>query len=673
MPVGQGFHTPRRILVLFLGTTFVLLAVLGWFGLQSFQQDRAVELQRVRDQLESATDLIAAQIRQNLADIKEQLTLLSLLDTTTVEDAAREYSKDLGEDALIVVVASEAVSAYPSHRLLYYPALPAPAGPGAQPFATGEVLEFRNGDFEGAIAYFEALARAYEDNDERIRAGALLRLARNQRKAGRLDAALATYRDLAAMGSVAVGGWPAELVARRAQCDLLEQLGRAADLSIGAQKLNANLHGSRWQLTRSTYLHFTAEVREWLAGASVSLGESSGATPVALSLAAGVDALWERWQEDRLTLSVLEGRSSLVSHERHVFLLWSGTPNQLVALVAGPGFLEQSVVAPLQGQLEHQGVGVVLADGEGNTLVSYHTITGAESQSVLRTMSDTGLPWTLRVVSTDPEADLAQVATRGRLLFAGFGFLALLAVAGSYFSARAMSREIEVARLQSEFVAAVSHEFRTPLTSMRQFTDLLAEGRVSTDAEREKCYAALGRGTRRLTRLVENLLDFGRIEAGFHGFTLEPLRAKDWVEGVIAEFQQEAQESGYHVEFDWNGAAGVLIQADEAAAGRALWNLLDNAVKYSPRCKTIWVEGAVEECTLILSVRDRGIGVPADEQREIFRKFVRGSVPTGRAVKGAGLGLALVDQIVQAHGGKVKVESRVGEGSTFFLILPAQV
>jgi signal transduction histidine kinase len=95
-----------------------------------------------------------------------------------------------------------------------------------------------------------------------------------------------------------------------------------------------------------------------------------------------------------------------------------------------------------------------------------------------------------------------------------------------------------------------------------------------------------------------------------------------------------------------------------------------NAVKYSPSCKTIWVEGAVEENWLVLSVRDHGVGVPADEQREIFRKFVRGSVPTGLAVKGTGLGLALVEQIVQAHGGKVRLESRVGEGSTFSIVLP---
>lgn len=670
MALRHGFRPPRHLLVLFLGTTFVLLAGLGWLGWRSFQQDRAVEVQRVRDRLESATDLIAAEIRQNLAEVEEQLTRLSLLPAADVDEAGSAYSKDLGEDALIVVFESAAVRAYPSQRLLYYPALAAPEEPGGQQFAEGEVLEFRARDFAGAIAYFRDLARAHDDNDERIRAGALLRLARNQRKAGQSDAALDTYRELASLGRVPVGGWPAELVARRARCDLIEQLGRRAELRVEAQQLDDDLHSGRWPLTRAAHMHFTAETRRWLEADGASLEGATGPTSVALSLATGVDSLWERWQEDRGALNMLAGRSSLVSHDRSVFLLWRGTTNRLVALVAGPGFLERQVVGPVQGLLERQGVGVVLADGEGQTLVSYQGTTGSQTQSVLRTMADTRLPWTLRVMSADPEADLAQLAARRRLLFAGLGFVALLAVAGSYFSARAMTREIEAARLQSDFVAAVSHEFRTPLTSLRQFTDLLADGRVSAEAERDNCYAALRRGTRRLTRLVENLLDFGRIEAGFHEFILEPLRAQDWVQRVTSEFLEEVRERGYRVELEWKGASEVLIRADEAVLGRALWNLLDNAVKYSPSCKTIWVEGAVEENWLIVSVRDHGVGVPTDEQREIFRKFVRGSVPTGHAVKGTGLGLALVDQIVQAHGGKVRLESRVGEGSTFSIVLP---
>jgi signal transduction histidine kinase len=258
-------------------------------------------------------------------------------------------------------------------------------------------------------------------------------------------------------------------------------------------------------------------------------------------------------------------------------------------------------------------------------------------------------------------------------LFGCLGFAVLLVAAMGYFSARAIAKESEAARLQSDFVAAVSHEFRTPLTSMRQFTSMLSEGRVSNEEERGKYYEALSRGTQRLTRLVENLLDFGRLEAGSHGYNMERVRARDWLERVISEFREEVERRGYHVELTWDAPEETLLRADDAALGRALWNLLDNAVKYSPDSKTIWVEGRAEGGWLTFSVRDRGIGIPANEHRRIFGKFVRGTIPGGRPVRGTGLGLALVEQIVRAHSGTVSVESKVGEGSTFCMRFPKQV
>ena len=257
-------------------------------------------------------------------------------------------------------------------------------------------------------------------------------------------------------------------------------------------------------------------------------------------------------------------------------------------------------------------------------------------------------------------------------------------VAATYFSSRAVARELAVARLQSEFVSAVSHDFRTPLTSLRQVTEALVGERVA--AERRPAYYGIQlRAIDRLHRLVEGLVEFGRVEAGGREFEQRPIQVRAWVEGVVTAFQAEVDKQGYAIELSWSGVDPV-IEGDEPALTRALWNLLDNAVKYSPDCKTVWVDGRVGDVEagttssgraagrrngcFVISVRDRGVGVAPAECRTIFDKFVRGSAAAASSSPGTGLGLAMVQHIVQAHGGAVEVDGASGPGSTFRMRLP---
>ena len=327
--------------------------------------------------------------------------------------------------------------------------------------------------------------------------------------------------------------------------------------------------------------------------------------------------------------------------------------------------------------LDERDVGIVLSDPATKFTLSHALRTPGPPGTVVREpfrsdqlMDDTELPWNLRVISASPAPDEAQYTRTRQLLVVAISVLGLLVVAGGYFSGRAITREMEAARLQSDFVAAVSHEFRTPLTLLRQFSDLLAEGRVSNDEERHQYYAAIQRGTRRLTGLVEDLLDFGRMEAGSHGFRFAKLDPHEWIARVVTDFRDQFRGQGYEVVLDWSVPDGAVVHADAAAVSRALWNLLDNAVKYSPSSRTVWVGGAIGDGKLTVSVRDRGIGVPHGDRRAIFRKFVRGSMPDGSVVRGTGLGLALVEQIMHAHGGEVRLDSTSPEGSTFSLVLP---
>jgi signal transduction histidine kinase len=650
--------------VLFLGTTLGFWAALGWLGVSTLQQDRTLEEHYLQTILSESTDGIAAEIRRNLADVQLQFEQFSVHPAPNLPEVLSAYSRQLPADAVIVAFQGDTVQAFPRQRLLYYPVLPAADAPSINSLIPSRAYAEAATNPHGAVELFQSLAQT---DDPRARAEALLALARAQSKVGRIETALNTYASVQDP-EVLVDGRPAELFARLGRCELLLSQGRRAELIDEAQRVSSELNAGRWQLTRAAYLQYAQRVRELLGSDTPTPDESAG---VALALTEGVSGLWEQWQENRSSPTMIAGRESRRLEGQPVFLLWRATSDRLVALIAGRTFLEDRLLASLRGTLDRLGVHVVLEDSQG--VVLSHGSIRELTQPITRTMQDTQLPWILRVVRSDPSADRAPFAFRRRLIIAGLVFLALFVVAGSYLSVRAMRREIEAAQLKSDFVAAVSHEFRTPLTLLRQFSDLLADDRVSSEQERRRYYAALQRGTRRLTRLVEDLLDFGRMEAGSRAFTLKPVELREWMLGLIAEFREEVHSKGYTIETTWEGPAGVTVDADEAAIGRALWNLLDNAVKYSPNYQTVLVSGRYEDGRATISVRDRGLGVSAHEQRAIFGKFVRGSATSGHGIRGTGLGLAMVEQIVEAHGGTVHLESTVGEGSTFSITLPARL
>jgi signal transduction histidine kinase len=229
-----------------------------------------------------------------------------------------------------------------------------------------------------------------------------------------------------------------------------------------------------------------------------------------------------------------------------------------------------------------------------------------------------------------------------------------------------------VARMQSDFVSAVSHEFRSPLTSIRQLSEILALDRLPNENRRHVYYETLVRETIRLQRLVEGLLNFGRMEAGVRRYRFEPLDAARLASQVAAEFETQVAASGRHVQYE-GPENRCTIDADPEALSVALRNLVDNALKYGPDSPTVWVQCGVEKTRVAIRVRDCGPGIPASEKKAIFRKFVRGSAAEAANVKGSGVGLAMVRHIVAAHGGDVRLASELGAGSVFTILLPLGV
>jgi signal transduction histidine kinase len=170
---------------------------------------------------------------------------------------------------------------------------------------------------------------------------------------------------------------------------------------------------------------------------------------------------------------------------------------------------------------------------------------------------------------------------------------------------------------------------------------------------------------------VESLLDFSRMEGGKKPYDLQPLDVRVFAGRIAADFQQEAGPRGVIVHLDVDDDGPLRVRADGAALTNAIWNLLDNAVKYSPDAHDVHLSVARKQAGIAIAVRDEGLGIPAHERRDVFRRFVRGEQASRLGITGTGLGLAIVSHVVAAHGGSIELESEEGAGSTFRVVLPA--
>ena len=331
--------------------------------------------------------------------------------------------------------------------------------------------------------------------------------------------------------------------------------------------------------------------------------------------------------------------------------MWKSTPARLDGVIAGRAYL--SSLAGLAGNTGQPWEWAV-SDLEGRPIMGDPPHAGPVA---VRTALTSGLPWTLHVFA--PASHALPPSPRRPLLLLVLSLVAVVLAAGWYFIFRSLSRERQVARLQSDFVAAVSHEFRSPLTALSHAADLLVHDRLNSEALRRQAYDVLARDTSRLRSLVEGLLEFGRLDAGAAAFQFTTLDLSGLVESTVADFRERVSADGYAIELA-GPVSGVYAYVDREALSRALWNLLDNAVKYSPESRTVNVELRPVAGHVSISVRDHGIGIPVGEHRTIFDRFVRGAESKSRRIHGTGIGLAMVRQIVRAHGGDVDVVSEPG-------------
>ncbi len=329
----------------------------------------------------------------------------------------------------------------------------------------------------------------------------------------------------------------------------------------------------------------------------------------------------------------------------------------------------QDILPRTVGAVEGPSI-VAVVDGDERPVYSRVPLAGAD-RVVTVTVGDELPAW--RVALYQPAGMSPRAAARRQitLFSAAFGLLLVVIAAGLVATYRLVRGESQMARLKADFVANVSHDLKTPLSLIRMFAETLEMGRVADEGRRQEYYRVVIRESERLSRLIDNVLDFSRIEGGRQTYDIAPTAVEPLVRDTVESFDYLLAEQGFDVRVEV--AADLAdVPLDAAAVGQALANLIDNAIKYSGETKSLAVDARIDGGDLTLSVTDQGIGIPLGEHQRIFEKFYRVGRSDTQGHRGSGVGLALVRHIVEAHDGRVTVVSRSGHGSRFTLWFPLE-
>jgi signal transduction histidine kinase len=641
---------------------FILLpgAFLAAFALRVLRQEGQVARQRVREGLERTSLDIARDLESGFRQWTEALTgAVAGEKPLEVEDFPMPVGQTLSEPGggAILSVSDGRLEVFPPGAVLYIPP-GSRAGRQSSPrpssrLAAAESLELARKDYAGAArAYRNLLASA----DAASRPLILQRLARTLRKAGQAGEAARTYRELLDMERAWIGGLPSDLIARYELCTLAAENGKPDAAGRMALDFYHDLEEGTWPLEKPLYLYYSEAARIRCRNTEAGSDEFKRLLATEerkLALSRAVEAY-------------LGDPGSLVGGDGDTYLAFGNTKPFAAILLSTAALGSDWWPRLLSGR--GGDIVALLATAEGAAIFGSPPAE-LPSLAVARDLRFGVAAWILRIWPGRPEAIDADIRQRRAMSLAILGFVTLLLLFGGTMTVRIVRRELEIARLRADFVSTVSHEFRSPLTGIRQLGGMLLDGRVPDPEKQRGYFKMIVQESDRLARLVENVLDFSRMEEGRREYRFEPLDPSPWLRALAADFVDEAAACGAAVEAELPKALPRIL-ADPEALGSAVRNLLANAVKYSPGKKTVWLAAGAEGGELWIAVRDEGVGISEEDQKRVFDRFFRSGGEISKRVKGAGLGLSLVKHIVTAHGGTVGCQSRPGAGSTFTIRIP---
>lgn len=704
LPMKSAMPKRTRIVLLFLLGIVVPSMLLGYLAFRGVQNDRALleksrleEHRRIAENISRKVDESLLAVEQAFRKFKSERDPINpsgmiqqLEDLKTVHPLIQEVFAIQSDRSIQFF---NTFLLYQSKESIKLVDRSPPDHSVNRMLQQGQQWEFRDRDYQRALDVYRQALRA--TSDPHIQADLLSKIARVQKKSKRFQEAIKTYQIIAdKYGQIRImEGFPLGLVARVEIGSLhikMEDQTKAQEVFMD---LYRDLTSGEWILEKESYNFYSNRIRESIIGI---LSQESPSEHMQSRRKTFQELIDEENKKREGTERLLLFQEN-VSAEKELMALRSdeGIPegNRRFAMEIGTnrylvcflwddpaeeeiwGFLvddqylaESLLSGIMQETVLSEGTDWIIRGGDEKTVLAS---TGTPSGSLTIKSDFIGnLPdWTLEFYQADPRMLDAFLTSRRGIYFYMFILIAGILVFGLILTIRSFTREMELSRMKSDFVSTVSHEFKSPLTSIRQIAEMLHSGRVPNEERRQKYYDVLLEQSERLSLLTENVLSFAKMEEGKREFVFEPVDVETLLTDIVSTIQDRVKHDGFAIEAKIEKSLPP-IKADASAIIQAVNNLIDNAVKYSGDSKKVIVRAYAGDQSVIIEVRDFGLGIKKEEMGKVFDRFYRGGDELTRTVKGSGLGLTLVKQIVEAHKGSVQVESEPGRGSLFAIKLP---
>lgn len=543
-----------------------------------------------------------------------------------------------------------------------------------------------------AAELYSRILRKTTSNE--AKAHLLNRIARCWKNAGQKQKAIQTYTNLIKNHSTQINedGLPFRLIGRFQLSSIYEEMTAFENASSTQIRLYESLRNGEWTLTKDQFNYYL-DLTETAIPRLLSQIEDKEVSTINRSKWDSLTASFENKIQRTLAAEVLvehffssslqeapdsslfQGwnlESKRINGEWYVVGFLSLSTNETLGIHLNNGALLKALIASTpESQVSPNPTKIHVSDSDGflpadTTLGHSRDLT--ESAYSIK-LEDPLPPWTLHIMKSDSDSGRKEFMLRRLIYFGGIGIIIGAIAFGGFMRIRSLEKEMEIARLKSEFVATVSHELRTPLTSIRYMLDLLNRDRVPDKQKRKDFYATLTQESERLSELIENILDFSKIEAGMKEYNLKDTDPTSFTLELAQRVSERLEPKGFTVETKVDKDL-KSAKMDSESISRALLNLVDNAVKYSGESRIIYLRAKMDNFHITWEVQDCGIGIDEEDREKIFEKFYRSKHILESSTKGSGIGLTLVKFIAEAHGGSVDFTSTPGKGTTFLLKIP---